>query len=66
MCKFSNLSACKGYLLGGYEIRQIFIEYFQKLNYFEPILDKISNSQLFGGYFITTYFSNRFIFIFYE
>ena len=66
MYKFSNLFACKGYLLGGYEIRQIFTEYFQKLNYFEAILEKKSNFQLFGGYFITTCLSNRFIFTFFE
>ena len=41
MYKFSNLSACKGYLLGDYEIRQIFTKYSQNLNYFEAILEKI-------------------------
>ena len=49
MYKFSHLAICKGYLLWGYEIRQIFIEYFQKLNYFEAILEKNSIFIYFGA-----------------
>ena len=62
MYKFLHLGACKGYLLWSYEIRQIFTKCFQKLNYFEAILEKYFNFELFLDYFINTCLSSRFIF----